>query len=47
MTKKIRRNFTPQEKVSILKHHLLEGKSVSDVCEAHGLNPTKFNRSQK
>ena len=47
MTKKIRRNFTPQEKVSILKQHLLEGKSVSDVCDAHGLNPTQFYRWQK
>jgi transposase-like protein len=47
MTKKTRRNFTPQEKVSILKQHLLEGKSVSDVCDAHGLNPTQFYRWQK
>ena len=47
MTKKIRRNFTPQEKVAILKQHLLEGKSVSDVCDAHGLNPNLFYRWQK
>ena len=26
MTKKIRRKFMPQEKVAILKQHLLEGK---------------------
>ncbi len=32
MTKKIRRKFMPQEKVAILKQHLLEGKAVSDVC---------------
>ena len=47
MTKKIRRKFTPQEKVAILKQHLLEGKSVSDVCDAHGLNPNVFYRWQK
>ena len=37
MTKKTRRKFTPQEKVVILKQHLLEGKAVSDVCDAHGV----------
>ncbi len=47
MTKKTRRKFMPSEKVAILKLHLLEGQSVSDVCDAHGLNPTQFYRWQK
>lgn len=47
MTKKYRRNFLPQEKVAILKQHLLEGRSVSDVCDTHGLNPNLFYRWQK
>ena len=47
MTKKTRRKFTQQEKVAILKLHLVEGKSVSDVCDAHGLNPNVFYRWQK
>ena len=47
MTKKTRRKFTPQEKVAILKQHLLEGKAVSDVCDANGLNPNVFYRWQK
>ena len=47
MTKKTRRNFLSKEKVAILKQHLLEGKSVSDICDAHGLNPTQFYRWQK
>ena len=47
MTKKTRRKFTGKEKVAILKQHLLEGKSVSDVCDAHGVNPTQFYRWQK
>ena len=47
MTKKIRRTFTPQEKVAILKQHLLEGSPVSDICDAHGLNPNVFYRWQK
>ena len=47
MMKKARRRFTPSEKVAILKQHLVEGKSVSDVCDTHGLNPTQFYRWQK
>jgi len=33
--------------VAILKQHLVEGKPVSDVCDAHGLNPNVFYRWQK
>ena len=47
MTKKTRRRLLPKEKVAILKQHLVEGKSVSDICDAHGLNPTQFYRWQK
>ena len=47
MTKRTRRKYSTQEKVAILKRHLLEGQSVSDVCDAHGLNPTQFYRWQK
>ncbi len=46
MSKRTRRKFSAQEKVAILKRHLLEGQSVSDVCDAHGLNPTQFYRWQ-
>ena len=47
MTKQIRRKFTPQEKVTILRQHLLEGKPVSDICDSHGLKPSLFYRWQK
>jgi transposase-like protein len=47
MSKRTRRNFAPQEKVAILKQHLVEGKPVSDVCDAYGLNPNVFYRWQK
>ena len=47
MTKQIRRKFTPQEKVAILRQHLLEGKHVSDVCDSHGLKPSLFYRWQR
>ena len=47
MTQQIRRKFTPQEKVAILRQHLLEGKPVSDVCDSHGLKPSLFYRWRK
>lgn len=47
MTKRTRRTFSAQGKVLILKKHLLEGQSVSDVCDAHDLLPTQFYRWQK
>jgi transposase len=43
MSKK-RKNYTPEEKVSILKKHLLEKVPVSDLCDQHGLHPTVFHR---
>ena len=44
---KRRRTFMPEEKVAILRRHLLDGVAVSDLCEEHGLNPTVFYRWQK
>ena len=46
MTKR-RRKFTAQEKVAILREHLIDRTAVSDVCDRHGLNPTVFYRWQK
>jgi len=43
----VRRQYSPQEKVRILREHLIEKTPVSDVCERHGLNPTVFYRWQK
>lgn len=45
--KNTRRRFTPQEKVKILRFHLLEQKSVSELCDEYGLQPTVFYRWQK
>ncbi len=45
--KKQRRRFTAEEKVSILRRHLLEGMAISDLCDEYGLNPTVFYRWQK
>ena len=42
-----RRKFTPQEKVRILREHLVEKAAVSDLCDRHRLSPNLFYRWQK
>jgi transposase len=42
-----RRQYTPEQKVAILREHLLEKVAVSDLCEKHGLNPTQLYQWQK
>ena len=42
-----RRNFTPQQKVAIVKRHLVDGVPVSDLCDEHQLLPTQFYQWQK
>lgn len=42
-----RRKFSAEEKVNILRLHLLEKQPVSDVCDKFGLNPNIFYRWQK
>ncbi len=42
-----RRKFSAEEKVNILRLHLLENQPVSDVCDTFGLNPNVFYRWQK
>ena len=43
----VRRRFTAQEKVAILREHFIDKVAVSQVCDKHGLNPTAFYRWQK
>lgn len=45
--KKKRHNYTPEEKVIILKRHLLEGTPVSTLCEEYNLQPTVFYKWQQ
>lgn len=48
MSKKIsRKHRSPEEKVRILRLHLLEGKPISEVCESEGIHPTLFYQWQK
>ncbi len=45
--RKKRKNYTDQEKVVILKSHLLDQIPVSDLCDKYQLQPTVFYRWQK
>jgi len=42
-----RKNYTPEEKVAILRRHLVEKVPVSDLCDELGLHPTVFYGWQK
>src|SRR5437763_15529495 len=42
-----RRQFTAQQKVAILREHLIEHVPVSDLCDKHKLHPTLFYQWQK
>ncbi len=45
--KQTRKHRSPEEKVRILRLHLLEGKPISEVCESEGIHPTLFYQWQK
>jgi transposase len=41
------KNYTAEEKVRILRRHLIDHVLVSDLCDELGLEPTVFYRRQK
>jgi transposase len=45
--RKPRKNYSSEEKLSILKRHLVEGVPVSDLCDELQLNPNIFYAWQK
>jgi len=47
MSRPERRHFSAEEKVKILRMHLLEGQAVSDLCEQHRINPSLFYQWQR
>lgn len=47
MPKRQRRTFTAEQKVALLRLHLLEKKPVSDICEEHNLSVNLFYSWQK
>jgi transposase-like protein len=47
MSQEKRRHHRPEDKVKILRLHLLEGKPISELCEQHGIHPTLFYQWQR
>lgn len=45
--RKIRKHYTADEKVAILRRHLLDKEPISQICDELGLQPTVFYRWQK
>jgi transposase len=45
--KKPRKHYTAEEKVAILRRHLLDKEPVSKLCDELGLQPTVLYRWQK
>lgn len=42
-----RRHFTAQQKVAIVKRHLVDKIPVSDLCDEHQILPAQFYQWQK
>jgi transposase-like protein len=42
MSRQPRRNFSPEEKVAIVKRHLLEGVPISSLCDELNISPNLF-----
>jgi transposase-like protein len=45
--RKNRKQYSAQDKVAILRKHLLDKIPVSELCDEYGLQPTVFYRWQK
>jgi len=45
--RKKRKNYTSEEKIKILKTHLVNKRPVSEICDQYDLQPTVFYRWQK
>ena len=42
-----RTHYSAEQKVSILREHLIDGRPVSEICDEYGLHPTVFYRWQR
>ena len=42
-----RKQYSPEQKVSIVRRHLLEGVPVSDLCDEFGIHATQYYQWQK
>ena len=45
--RKLRKNYSPSEKVAILRRHLIDRVPISDLCDEYQLSPTLFYAWQK
>jgi transposase len=45
--RKKRKTYAPDEKVGIIRRHLLDGAAIADLCDEYGLHPTVYYRWQK
>jgi transposase-like protein len=45
--KKQRKHYTPEEKVAILRRHLLEKEPISKLCDELGLQPAGRRSSSR
>ena len=42
-----RRRLSPDQKIAILKAHLVDKKPISDLCDQHGIQASQFYRWQQ
>jgi transposase-like protein len=42
-----RKYFSPEQKVAIIRRHLVEGVAVSELCEELGIHTTQYYNWQK
>jgi len=42
-----RRQFSAEQKIAVLRRHLLEHVAVSDLCDEYGIQPSVFYRWQQ
>ena len=47
MTRRKRRSISGQQKVEIIKRHLVDQVPVSQLCEEYQIQPTQFYQWQK
>ena len=47
MSRKQRRSFSAEQKVAVVRRHLVEGVPVSDLCDEQQISPTQFYQWQK
>jgi hypothetical protein len=40
--KKTRKHLTGEEKVAVLRRHLIDKQAVSDICDEAGIQPSQF-----